>query len=207
MIGVVSTVKFAGLEAPDEGTVYTPFVDSPNGYLVLRTSGDPARLTSMLRQSMQELDPGLPLSDVATGDELVADALVTPRYLSVLIGMFGLTALALSVVGIYGVMAYFVQQHTRDIGIRLALGGEPSAMRRMVVVQGLQLVAAGVTLGAAAALLTGRLMTTMLFGVTPTDLRTMVSVPVALVIVASIACLVPARRAARLDPAEILRES
>ena len=207
VIGVVSTVKFAGLDAPDEGTVYTPFVDSPSGYLVLRTSGDPARLTSMLRQSMQELDSGLPLSDVATGDELVADALVTPRYLSVLIGMFGLTALALSVVGIYGVMAYFVQQHTRDIGIRLALGGEPSAMRRMVVVQGLQLVAAGVTLGAAAALLTGRLMTTMLFGVTPTDLRTMVSVPLALVIVAAIACLVPARRAARLDPAEILRES
>ena len=75
----------------------------------------------------------LPLSDVATGDELVADALVTPRYLSVLIGMFALTALVLSIVGIYGVMAYFVQQHTRDIGIRLALGGEPSAMRRMVV--------------------------------------------------------------------------
>jgi len=121
--------------------------------------------------------------------------------------MFGLTALALSVVGIYGVMAYFVQQHTRDIGIRLALGGEPSVMRRMVVVQGLQLVAAGVTLGAAAALLTARLMTTLLFGVTPTDLRTMVSVPLALVIVAAIACLVPARRAARLDPAEILRES
>jgi ABC-type antimicrobial peptide transport system permease subunit len=125
----------------------------------------------------------------------------------VLIGLFGLTALVLSVVGIYGVMAYFVQQHTRDIGIRLALGGEPSAMRRMVVVQGLQLVAGGVVLGAIAALLTGRLMTTLLYGVTPTDARTMVSVPAALVIVAIIACLIPARRAARLDPAEILRES
>jgi predicted permease len=207
VIGVVSTVKFTGLDAPDEGTVYSPFVDWPTGYVVLRTPGDPAHLTPMLRQAMTELDPALPVSEVATGDDLVAGALATPRYLTVLIGVFGLTALVLSVVGIYGVMAYFVQQHTRDIGIRLALGGEPSAMRRMVVVQGLQLVAGGVVLGAIAALLTGRLMTTVLYGVTPTDARTMVSVPAALVVVAIIACLIPARRAARLDPAEILRES
>jgi ABC-type antimicrobial peptide transport system permease subunit len=137
----------------------------------------------------------------------VAGALATPRYLTVLIGVFGVTALVLSLVGIYGVMAYFVQQHTRDIGIRLALGGEPSAMRRMVVAQGLQLVAGGVVIGAMAALLTGRLMRTVLYGVTPTDVRTMVSVPAALVVVAIVACLIPARRAARLDPAEILRES
>jgi putative ABC transport system permease protein len=132
---------------------------------------------------------------------------VTPRYLTVLLGMFALTALVLSVVGIYGVMAHFVQQHTRDIGIRLALGGDPSAMRRFVIGQGLRLVVAGVAVGLGGAFLTTRLMTSELFGVSPTDLRTMAGVPAALVAVALVACLIPARRAARLDPAETLRES
>ena len=160
-----------------------------------------------MRQAVRELDPGLALSNIATGEELVSESLTRPRYLSVLVGMFALAALVLSVVGIYGVMAYFVQQHTRDIGIRLALGGEPSAVRRMVVLQGLRLVVVGVGVGVGAAFLTARFLTTMLFGVSPTDLRTMASVPVALVAIAAIACLVPGRRAAKLDPAEILRES
>ena len=207
VIGVVSTVKDSGLESPDAGTVYSPFASWQNGYVVLRTAFDPARLAPALRQAMTELDPALPISEVATGDQLVAEALLTPRYMTVLIGMFGLTALVLSVVGIYGVMAYFVQQHTRDIGIRLALGGDPSAMRRMVVQQGLVLVLIGTVVGTGAALLAGRLMTTVLFGVAPTDPRTLLSVPVTLMIAATIACLVPARRAARLDPAEILREN
>jgi ABC-type antimicrobial peptide transport system permease subunit len=115
--------------------------------------------------------------------------------------------MVLSVVGIYGVMACFVQQHTRDIGIRLALGGEPSDVRRMIVVQGLRLVVVGVGVGAGAAFLTGRLLTTVLFDVIPTDVRAIAGVPVALVTIAAIACLAPGRRAANLDPAEILRES
>ena len=134
-------------------------------------------------------------------------SLAQPRYLSVLVGMFALSALVLSVVGIYGVMAYFVQQHTRDIGIRLALGGEPSDVRRMVVLQGLRLVVVGVGLGVGAAFVTARFLTTVLFEVSATDLRTMAAVPVALVAIAAAACLVPGRRAARLDPADILRES
>ena len=113
----------------------------------------------------------------------------------------------LSLVGIYGVMAYFVQQHTRDIGIRLALGGEPSQVRRMVVVQGLRLVVAGVVVGIGTALLASRLMTTILFGVSATDLRVLVGVPAALLAVAFAACLVPARRAAALDPADVLRDA
>jgi ABC-type antimicrobial peptide transport system permease subunit len=125
----------------------------------------------------------------------------------VLIGMFALAALVLSLVGIYGVMACFVEQHTRDIGIRLALGGEPSAMRRMVVAQGLRSVLAGIALGAGGAVAAGRLMTSLLFGVSPTDLRTLVAVPAALTLVAILACLAPAFRAARLDPAQILRDS
>jgi putative ABC transport system permease protein len=206
VVGVVSTVKFVGLDAPDQGTVYYPFVDLSHGYFVLRTPGDPAALTAGLRQAVRELDPNLALSNIATGGELIAGSLMAPRYLSVLVGMFALAALVLSIVGIYGVMAHFVEQHTRDMGIRLALGGEPSALRRMVVFQGLRLVVAGVVVGIGAAFVTGRLMTTLLFDVSPTDLRTMLIVPAALLTIAVIACVVPARRAARLDPAEILRE-
>ena len=207
VVGVVGTVKFAGLDTPDRGTIYYPFVDLPATYVVLRTPGDPASLVSSLRQAMRELDPNLALTDIATGDEGVSDSLVAPRYLTVLIGMFGAAALILSVVGVYGVMAYFVQQRTRDIGIRLALGGEPAAMRRMVVKQGLRLVLGGIVVGVAAAFLTARLLTTLLFGVSATDPWTMTLVPIALMAVAMIACLVPARRAASLDPASILRES
>ena len=101
----------------------------------------------------------------------MAEALATPRYLGVLIAMFSGTALVLSLVGIYGVMAYFVQQHTRDIGIRLAIGGDPAQVRRMVVLQGVRLVVVGIGAGVAAALLAGRLMSTVLFGVSPTDPR------------------------------------
>ena len=111
--------------------------------------------------------------------------------------MFSGTAFVLSLVGIYGVMAYFVQQHTRDIGIRLAIGGDPAQVRRMVVFHGVRLVAVGIGAGVGAALLAGRLMSTVLFGVSPTDLRALVGVPLALLAVAILACLIPAQRAAR----------
>jgi putative ABC transport system permease protein len=206
VVGVVENVKWDGLDAPEGGTVYGPFVDFPDGFFLLRTAGNPVTLSPSLRQAIRELDPALALSDIATGDGLVSDSLAVPRYLTVLIGMFALTAVILSIVGIYGVMAYFVQQHTRDIGIRLALGAEPSAMRRSVIGQGLGLVAFGVAVGLLTAFYTTRLMTTVLFGVSPTDLRTMIGVPAALVAIAAVACLAPARRAARLDPALVLRE-
>jgi predicted permease len=206
VVGVVGTVKWQGLEAPDVGTVYFPFVDVPNGYFVLRTTGDPAQSAGDLRSAVRDLDPGLALTQVATGDELVATSLAAPRYLTVLVGVFALAALLLSVVGIYGVMAHFVEQHLRDIGIRLALGGEPADVRRMVVMQGLRLVALGVGIGLGVAFLSGRFLTTMVFGVSPTDPRLMAVVAAALVAVAALACLAPGRRAARLDPAEILRE-
>ena len=207
MIGVVSTAKFAGLDAPDEGTVYYPFVDLPNTYLVLRTSGDPALLAGPLRQAMHELDPNLAVTDLATGNELIATSLTSPRYLTVVVGVFAAAALILSVVGVYGVMAYFVAQRTRDIGIRLALGGDPAAMRRLIVRQGLQLVLVGVIAGLAAAVLSARLLRSLLFNVSATDPLALMAVSAGLLLVAALACLIPARRAARMDPAIILRET
>jgi predicted permease len=206
VVGVVGTVKWQGLEAADVGTVYFPFVDLPNAYFVLRTTGDPVQSAGDLRAAIRDLDPGLALTQVATGEELVARSLTAPRYLTVLVGVFALAAVLLSVIGIYGVMAHFVEQHLRDIGIRLALGGEPADVRRMVMMQGLRLVLLGVGVGLGVAFLSGRFLSTIVFGVSPTDPRPMAVVAAALVAIATLACLAPGRRAARLDPAEILRE-
>jgi putative ABC transport system permease protein len=206
VVGVVGNVKWTGLDAPEDGTVYFPFVDLPNAFVVLRTSGDPLSLAPMLRTALKELDPALPLSNLASGDELVSTALATSRYLSVVTGAFAMAALALAIIGIYGVMSHFVQQHRRDMGIRLALGGEPARVRRLVVLQGLALVALGVAGGAIAAVAAGRLLRTLLFGVSPGDPYVMIGIPAGLLAVALVACLVPAQRAARLDPAQILRE-
>jgi ABC-type antimicrobial peptide transport system permease subunit len=124
----------------------------------------------------------------------------------VLIGVFAFTSFVLSVVGIHGVMAYFVQQLRRDIGIRLALGGDPARMRHMVLLKAVQLAVVGILVGVGAALVTSRLMTTLLFGVSSTELRTMIGVPMAILVVAILACLMPAHRGASIDPAEILRD-
>jgi predicted permease len=206
VVGLVTNVKWTGLDAPEDGTVYWPFVDFPTSFMILKTAGDPAAVTHSLRQAVRELDPALVLSDIATGDDLVAETLAQPRYLTVLIGVFAITALVLSIVGIYGIMTHFVRQHTRDIGIRLALGGEPARVRRMILLNGLRLVSAGVTVGIIAAVLSGRFVEALLFDISATDLRTMVAAPLLLVAAAVVAVLVPARRAARFDPAEILRE-
>ena len=208
VVGVVGDVRWTGLDASQaDGTVYYPLVDSPSAFLVVRTAGDPAALAAAVRQAVRELDPGLAVADVATGDDLMDEALATPRYLTVLIGLFAGTALVLSLVGIYGVMAYFVQQHTREIGIRLAIGGNPGQVRRLVVFHGLRLVLAGVVVGIGAAVLAGRLMSTVLFGVSPSDPRILVGVPAALLAAAIAACLIPAERAAAMDPADILRDA
>src|SRR3982751_5042183 len=135
------------------------------------------------------------------------EELATPKYLSVLTALFGITALVLSVVGIYGVMTHFVQQHTRDIGIRVALGGEPAQVRRLIIMRGLRLVLIGVAAGIAAAFAGGRYLSSLAFGISATDPRVIGLVAFALILVAAAACFIPARRASRVDPAEILRES
>jgi putative ABC transport system permease protein len=210
VVGVVSDVKWTGLDSRadgNDGTIYGAMVGPSTAFLVLSTAGAPAAISNTVVRTIASLDPQLALADVATGDQLVSTSLTQPRYLTVLIGIFALTALVLSIVGVYGVMAYFVQQHARDIGIRLALGGEPSRVGRMVITHGLQFVAIGVAAGVVSTFFAVRLLRTLLFGVSATDLRAMAGVPAVLMVVAVVACLVPARRAARLDPAEILRES
>jgi putative ABC transport system permease protein len=174
-------------------------------FLVLRTGTDPATVLPGVRQVIRELDPGLPFSNVATMDELVAQSLQGPRSLSVLVGAFAAVALLLAVVGIYGVMAHYVQQHSKDICIRLVLGGSPRAVLRLIVGQGMKVVVGGVALGLLTALALTRLMSTLLFGIGTSDASTFAAVTLFLLAIALAACVVPARRAVGLQPAAVLR--
>jgi predicted permease len=214
--GVVGEVKYSGLDQPDRGTVYWPMSQRPVShpmeritsrfaYFVVRTSVDPTAMAAPLREVVRGLDPALPLEEVATAEELLADSLEVPRMLSALVAGFAAAALLLSLVGIYGVMSYFVQQHTREIGIRIALGGRPGAVRRLVVGEGLRVALAGVAVGLVAALALTRSLASLLFGVDAADARVFLAVAAALVAAALATCLEPARCAAGVDPATTLR--
>ena len=216
VVGVVSDVKYAGLDVPDEGAVYTPMagrgVSSPIEdattrfrYLILRTRTDPSVVLPAVRQIVRALDPSLPFSSVATIDDLVAQSLQRPRSMSLLVGGFALVALILSVVGIYGVMAYYVEQHTKDISIRLALGGRPMDVLRLIVGQGMKVVSSGVIVGLLVALGLTRVMSSLLFGVGAADAFTFSAAALLMLAVALVACFVPARRATGLQPATVLR--
>ena len=215
VVGVVSEVKYAGVDQPDEGTVYTPMAGrtaSPaesraerSRSIVLRSGIDPVTLIPAIRQTVREMDPSLPFSDVATVDELVASSLQQPRSLSVLVSALAAVALLLSVIGIYGVMAYYVQQQLKEIGIRLALGATSRDVLGLILRQGMTVVAVGVVIGLIAARMASRGMSTLLFGVTTHDLLPPAIVGLLMGGVALTACLLPARRATRLQPTTVLR--
>jgi predicted permease len=206
VVGVVSEVKYTGLDQPDQGTVYWPMQGGLTRFVVLKTDGNPRIAVSSVRQTVEGLDPAAPLTSIATIDDLLSDSLERPASLSMLVAGFALVALVLSVVGIYGVMAYFVQQNRREISIRLALGGSTVDVLRRVIRHGMTAVVAGIAIGVLIASATTRLLSTLLFGVTAGDASTFSTVGAFLVAVALVACLVPARRAAGLQPAATLRE-
>ena len=205
VVGVVSVVKYAGLDKPDEGSVYTALSGENFRYLVVRTHIAPTTVLPALRQMIRDLDPSVGVSDVATIDELVERSVEMPRSLSWLIAAFAAAALLLSSVGIYGVMSHHVQQHARDMCIRLALGGAPRLIVRQVVRQGMAVVVVGVGAGLALAFVSMRLMSNLLFGIGALDLPTFAAVSAVLMSVAWGACVMPGRRAVRFDPATVLR--
>ena len=215
VVGVVSDVKYAGLDKPDPGSVYWPTAGrgaqpveeatSRFRYLLLRTETDPMTVLPLVRQVVRELDASLPFSDVATIEELVERSLDRQRSLSWLVSSFAVVALLLSTIGIYGVMAYYVQQHSKDISIRTALGGSPADVLRLVVGQGMKVVTSGVVVGSLSALLLTRLMSSLLFGIGAADAFTFVLSAVLMLAVALAACSVPATRAIGVEPANVLR--
>ncbi len=208
VVGVVADVKYTGLDGFNRGTVYRPILDGGyrTMYFLVRTTANPLAVLPPLRSVIAELDPTLPLSEIATIDERMRDSLEAPRYLATLVAGFATIALLLSVIGIYGVMSHFVQQHAKDIGIRMALGGGAPRVLAAIVGQGMRIVGLGTAVGVGLGLLVTRSMSSLLFGVGATDPVTFAAVAVLMLAVALIACLIPARRAARVDPVETLRQ-
>jgi putative ABC transport system permease protein len=204
---VVGDVRQESLAEPPYPQVYLPFAQMPMRSVVIAARGplDPLALLPGLKAAVAELDPGLPLSEVATMDQMVTATLARPRVNAVLLGGFALVALALAAVGIYGVITYGVIQRTRELGIRMALGAGSDQLLRLVVRQGMAPVLAGVALGAAGALGAGRVLRSLLFGVGPTDPLIFALVTGFLLAVALMACYLPARRAAMTDPMTALR--
>jgi putative ABC transport system permease protein len=174
---------------------------------VIRTAGDPAAFAPALRREVQALDKDQPIYNVRTMDDEVMNSLGTRRVSMQLFAVFAIAALLLAAIGIYGVMAYSVTQRTQEIGIRMALGAQKSHVLALVIRQGMTLTVIGVVVGLAGAFALTRLMANLLFGVAATDPLTFVVIPLLLLFVALVACYLPARRAARLDPTVALAQS
>jgi len=207
VIGVVETGKYRSLgeEASEYMYLSQRELRSSNMSLVARTSGDPTVALGLIRQSVRALDADLPVYDVRTVEDHMGIALMPARLGGSVLGLFGLLGLALAAVGIYGVMAYSVSRRRREIGIRIALGARRGRVIGMVLGEGLKLVLIGGALGLAAALAASRLVSGMLYGASPLDPVAFIGVPLVLVAVAALAVLLPARRAASVQPMRALR--
>ena len=207
VVGVVGDVRQDGAVSPAYPQIYVPFAQLSNRSVVvaLRTGRNPLALAAPLKQVLAGVDPGLALSQVTTMEQRVAGTLARPRVNALLLAGFAATALVLAALGIYGVIAYSVVQRTRELGIRVALGASADAVLGMVMRQGLTPVMIGLGVGLGVAAVGSRVLRSLLYGVTATDLATYGAVAAFLTVVASAASYVPARRAARSDPVQALR--
>jgi len=204
VVGVVGTVKQYGLDVDGRIVVYTP---SPNAnYHVARTTGDPITVARAMVKKMHELDPSLTVFDVQTMSDRMSNSMARQRFSTTMLGVFAAFALLLAIVGVYGVMSHLVAQGSHDIGVRMALGAERRGILLMVLRQGMELAAVGVVAGLLGAFALTRVMASLLFGVSATDLTTFAIVPVVLIATATLAIYVPALRATRVDPTVALRD-
>jgi putative ABC transport system permease protein len=207
IVGVVGDVKADGLDSETRPMIYWPYPQFPTIFnsIVVRTEGDPLSVVAAVKSQIWSVDPDQPIPSVGTMDRVVANSVAARRFNMLLLGLFAAVALALAAVGIYGVISYTVSQRTHEIGIRVALGARGSDVLRLVAGQGMALAVTGVLLGLAAAFGLTRLMTSLLFGVSPTDGATFAVIAILLTCVALAACIVPARRATKVDPMVALR--
>ena len=206
VVGVVSDVKYLGLDKPNDGTVYTPMsLASLSRQLIVRTTIDPYAVVPSLRARIREVEPGAPLTSVATIDELVRQSLDQPQSLSVLIAALAIVALMLSALGIYGVMTYYVEQHLKEIGIRMALGGRSADVLQMVIGQGMRVVSPAWPWGCSQRSAWRSSPPACCLASPPSTRRRLLAVGSLLIVTALAACAVPARRAVLVQPVAVLR--
>ena len=207
IIGIVANVTNDDLDNEVDPTAYSPYAQNPSFTmnLVIRGTHDPAQLASITRSEVQALDPYLPVSNVKPIRQMIHERSSPKRLMAYLMGIFGIVALLLASVGIYGVMSYAVTQRTQEIGVRMALGAQALDVLKLVVRNGMTIALVGVAIGLGGAFALSRLLGSMLFKVTPTDLMTFAVVSISLIAVALIACYIPARRATKVDPLVALR--
>jgi predicted permease len=207
IVGVVGVVKEYGLDTDTRMVVYWPHAQRPVGsmYVVARAASDPASTTTAIIHLVNAINPDVPVYDIATMEQRVQDSMARQRFAMTMLGGFAGFAMILAAIGIYGVMSFLVTQGTADIAIRMALGARRASILALVFQQGMRLALVGVILGLAGALGLTRMMSSLLFGVTPTDPFTFLSVLSLLLFVALCACLFPAGRAMRIDPMVALR--
>jgi predicted permease len=207
VIGIVKDVKFLSLQEDPETLDYVPATQHPMylGDFVVRYTGDFSSVSSAVRRTIHDIDRTLPITDVTTMDEWVARSITDQRVVAQLSTFFGLLAIFLSAIGIYGLMSYVVSRRTNEIGIRMALGAERMHVRWLVLREVLALVAIGIAIGVPAALLSSRLVASMLFGLKATDSASLLSAVAVMLAIAALAGYLPARRASRVDPMVALR--
>jgi ABC-type antimicrobial peptide transport system permease subunit len=188
--------------------LYLPAAQAPTlaNWLAVRTQSDPGKLAAAVREAIRSVDPDSPIAEVSSMEDILDREVFQRRVHAVLLGVFAGLALLLASIGVYGVLAYLVGQRTQEIGIRMALGAAPAEVLRSVLGQGVALGAAGIVIGMLAALGVMRVLSKLLFGITPTDPATFMAVAVLLLAIAAAASGIPALKAMRVDPIEALRE-
>jgi putative ABC transport system permease protein len=211
IVGVIGDIKDMGLEAPAKAEMFLPYQQLPDMLwnmprdLIVRVTGDPMSVAAAARQAIWSVDPGQPVSNIRTMDEILAEEVAQRRIGMTLLAAFAALALALASLGIYGVLSYSVAQRTQEIGVRMALGAGRKEVLRIVLADGMRLATAGVVIGLGVSLALTRLMAGLLFGVSASDPLTLAGVTLLLITVALVACFIPARRATKVDPMAVLR--
>jgi predicted permease len=207
IVGVVGDVKHSSLDEEAKAEIYFPMAQSTRRTMTLavRASGDPMQMVAAVRGQVRAADKEIPIFNLQTMERLIDKSVAPRRFNMLLLGVFALVGLALAGVGLYGVISYTVTQRTREIGVRVALGAQTGDVLRQIIGEGMTLALIGVLLGLGGALALTRLMKTLLFGVSSTDPLTFIVIAAALIIVALLACWIPARRAANMDPLASLR--
>ena len=207
VVGVVGNVKQYALDTDSRVAFYSPHLQTPASamYVVVRTTTDPASLTAAVTGEVRALEPNAPVYDVKPMEQWLSESLARRRFSMLMLGLFAVVAMLLAAVGIYGVMSYTVEERTREIGIRVALGARTRDVLNLVVRRGIALAAVGVSIGLVGAIALTRVMASLLFGVGATDPLTFALIALLLMLVALLACWIPARRATKVDPMIALR--